>query len=144
MCGRVVREDVPVVDVDEFERIRAEICASGPASDGDNLLGMEMDCCAYFGDPSFAVDEDRGLWHGMAVRRSEGAEWLISARAVGSLRDAPAVGNELSRIWEEHLRYEYRSAHTVTTTPDTILFQAVTQAGPGRLWVTADVQVALT
>ena len=82
MNGRVVREDAAVVESDEFERIRAEICASGPASDGDNLLGMEIDCCAFFGDPSYA-DDSPGLWQDMEVRRSEGAEWLISGRATG-------------------------------------------------------------
>lgn len=132
-----------MVDGDEFERIRAEICASGPASDGDNLLGMEMDCCACLGDPAFA-DADRGLWHGMTVRRSEGAEWLITGRAVGRLDDARAMADELSRIWDVRLRYEYRSAHMVSMTSETVVFRAVTQAGPGRIWVTTDVQVALT
>jgi hypothetical protein len=143
MSGRVVREDAAVVDGDEFERIRADICASGPASDGDNLLGMEMDCCAFLGDPAFASD-DPGLWHDMTVRRSEGAEWLISGRAVGRFGDGPAVGAALPRIWEEHLRYEHLSAHAVTVMSDSVLFRAVTQVGPGAMWVTAEVKVALT
>jgi hypothetical protein len=143
MSGRIVREDALMVDGDDFERIRSEICASGPASDGDNLLGMEMDCCAYFGDPAFA-DEDPGLWHGMTVRRSEGAEWLITARAAGRSGEALAIGRELAKIWEDHLRYEYRSADTVTTTPDAVVFRAVTQAGPGGIWATVHVDVALT
>ena len=130
-----------MVDGGEFQRIRAEICASGPASDGDNLLGMEMDACAYFGDPAFA-NKDPGPWHAMTVRRSEGSDWLITGRAVGMRSDAPTIADELSKIWDEHLRYKYRSAHTVTTTPDSVLFRAVTQAGPGEIWVTADVQVA--
>lgn len=143
MRVRFLREDAAVVEGDEFERIRADICSSGPASDGDNLLGMEMDCCAFLGDRAFAND-DPGLWQDMTVRRSEGAEWLITGRAVGKLVDGSAVADALLRIWEEHLRYEYRSAHAVTTTPDSVLFRAVTQAGPGRLWVTAEVNVALT
>lgn len=143
MSGRILREDAAVVESNEFERIRADICASGPASDGDNLLGMEMDCSAFLGDPAFAND-DPGLWHDMTVRRSEGAEWLITGRAVGGFGDGLAVAEALPRIWEEHLRYEYRSAHAVTTTPDSVLFRAVTQAGPGAMWVTAEVRVALT
>ncbi|GAA2156100.1 hypothetical protein GCM10009844_44030 [Nocardioides koreensis] len=143
MSGRVLQEDAAVVEGDEFERVRADICASGPAGDGDNLLGMEMDCCAFLGDPAFAND-DSGLWHDMTVRRSEGAEWLITGRAVGRFGDGPAVADALPRIWEEHLRYEYRSAHAVTTTPDSVLFRAVTQAGPSAIWVTAEVKVALT
>jgi hypothetical protein len=104
---------------------------------------MEMDCCALLGDPALAND-DPGLWHDMTVERSEGAEWLITGRAVGRLVDAPAVANALQTIWEEHLRYEYRSAHAVTMTSESVLFRAVTQAGPGRIWVTAEVHVALT
>lgn len=110
-----------MVSGDEFERIRTEICASGPASDGDNLLGMEMDCCAFLGDPAFA-NEDRGPWQGMAVQRSEGAEWLITGRATGSHSDAESVAEGLPRIWEEHLRYGYRSASTVTATSDSVVF----------------------
>jgi hypothetical protein len=143
MSGRVLREDAAVVDGDEFERIRADICASGPASDGDNLLGMEMDCSAFLGDPAFAND-DPGLWHDMTVRRSEGAEWLISGRAVARFDDGPAIADALPKIWEEHLRYQYRSAHAVTRTSDSVLLRAVTQVGPGAMWVTAEVEVALT
>jgi len=143
MSAHLVREDAGMVDADEFERTRDEICASGPASDGDNLLGMEMDCCAYLGDPAFAGD-DPGLWHGMTVRRSEGADWLITGRAVSRVGDAPAVATELSRIWDQNLRYEYRSAHTVATATASVTLRAVTQAGPAGIWVTAEVEVALT
>jgi hypothetical protein len=65
---------------EDFEAEKREICASGPPSDGDNPLGMEIHCCAYFGDPDYA-DNDAGLWRDMAVSRSEGAEWLINGRA---------------------------------------------------------------
>ena len=131
-----------MMDRDEFEVIRAEICASGPASDGDNLLGMEIDCCASFGDRSYA-DDSPGSWQDMEVRRSEGAEWLISGRALGKRRDAPAIAAELPAIWDQRLRYHFRSAHTVSTAVDAVTFRAVTQIGPGDLWVTVDVQVAL-
>lgn len=131
-----------MVDHDEFEKIRAEVCTSGPASDGDNLLGMEIDCCAYLGDPAYA-DDDSGLWRNMEVRRSEGAEWLIAGRALGRHSDAPAIAAELSKIWDQQLRYHYRSAHTVGTSAESVTFQAVTQIGPGEIWVTAQVEVAL-
>jgi hypothetical protein len=90
VCDRVLREDAVVVEGDECERIGADICASGPAGDGDNLLGMEMDCRVFLGDPAFASD-DPGLWHDMTVRRSAGAEWLIIGRGVGRFGDGPAV-----------------------------------------------------
>jgi hypothetical protein len=111
-----------MIDRDEFERIRAEICASGPASDGDNVLGMEIDCCAYFGNPSYA-DADPGLWEDMKVRPSEGAEWFISGRAVGRHDDPPAIAAELSKIWNQHLRYHYRSAHTVSMSADSVTLE---------------------
>jgi hypothetical protein len=143
MSGCGVGENTGMVDQDEFERIRAEVCVSGPASEGDNLLGMEIDACAFLGDPAYA-DDDPGLWHDMTVRRSEGAEWLISGRATGKAEDAASIGAELSRIWEQRLRYDYRSAHTVIWAPDSVTLRAVTQMDPGHIWVTADIQVALS
>ncbi len=132
-----------MVEAEEFERIRSEICASGPASDEDNLLGMEIDCCAYFGDPSDA-DVSPGLWEDMEVRRAEGAEWLISGRAVGKFDNAQAIASALATIWDLHLRYHYRSAHTVSTAADAVTLRAVTQIGAGDIWVTADVRVGLS
>jgi hypothetical protein len=137
-----VREDSCVVEPAEFERVRAEICASGPASSGDNLLGMEIDSCAYLGDPDYAND-DPGLWTDMTVRRSGSDEWLITGRARGRAGDAPAIAAELSRIWEQRLRYNYRSAHTVISAPDSVTLRAVTQIGPHDTWVTSSVRVGL-
>ena len=101
-----------MLSLDDFEQLRREICASGPASDGDNLLGMEIDFCAFLGDPAYA-DEDPGLWQNMVVQRHEGAQWLITGRAIGRQEDADAIGAELARIWEECLRYQDRAGHTV-------------------------------
>lgn len=95
-----MRKDDRMVDAGEFGRIRAEICASGPPSHGDDLLGMEIDFCAYLGDPAYA-DHDPGLWAGMTVRRSESEEWLIRGRASGRTGDASAIKAELSRTWEQ-------------------------------------------
>jgi len=125
---------------EDFEVEKREVCASGPPSDGDNLLGMEIDCCAYFGDPAYA-DDDADLWHDMAVSRSEGAEWLITGRASAKLENAKLIAAELSRVWEEKLRYHYRSAHTIEQRPGEVVLLAVTQIGPSDLWVTAKVSV---
>jgi hypothetical protein len=138
-----VGDDVGMIDPDEFEIVRAQVCASGPASSGDNLLGMEIDACAYLGDPAYAED-DPELWHEMSVNRSERSEWLITGRASGKAEDAAAIATTLSRIWDEQLRYNYQSAHTVVSTPDSITLRAVTQIDPGGTWVTAEVQVALS
>jgi hypothetical protein len=136
-------EDALVVDSDEFERIRADICASGSASDGDNLLGMEMDASFFLDSPLNAAG-DLVPWKDMTVQRSEGAEWLIRGEASGLASDAQAIGDYLSRMWEEHLRYGFRSAHTITSGTDCVHMHAVTLSGPGGIWVTAEVRVALS
>lgn len=104
---------------------------------------MEIDACAYLGDPAYA-DDDPGLWHDMTVHRSEGSEWLITGRACGKTEDAESIAAALSRIWDEQLRYSHQSAHTVVSSPDSVALRAVTQIDPGGIWVTADVQVALS
>jgi hypothetical protein len=127
----------------QFEAEKTGICASGPPSDGDNLLGMEIDCCAYLGERTYS-DQAPDLWHDVTVSRSEGAEWLIAGTAVASPHQADAVAAELGRIWVEHLRYSYREAHTIVEQHDEVTLLAVTQIGPGELWVTAKVSVHLT
>ncbi len=126
----------------DFEQLRREIYPSGPASDGGNLLGMEIDFCAFLGDPAYA-DEDPGLWQNMVVHRHEGAQWLITGRAKGRREDADAISAELARIWEERLSYRDREGHTIETARDYITLRAVTQIAPGALWVTATVRVDL-
>ncbi|MBK8445261.1 MAG: hypothetical protein IPL41_00630 [Micropruina sp.] len=132
-----------MVSSEEFERLRAVVSASGPASSGDNLLGMEIDACAYLGDPAYA-DDDPELWQGMRVQRSEGSEWLINGRASGKSEDASSIAEALSRIWEQKLRYNYESAHTVRVATESVTLLAVTQSGPGDIWVTARIEVALS
>jgi hypothetical protein len=83
-CNSLTETDACMVNSEEFERVRADICASGPASDGDNLLGMEMDAYAYLDSPLNAHG-DRVPWTDMTIRRSEGAEWLITGRASGKV-----------------------------------------------------------
>jgi len=124
-----------------FEQLRREVCASGPASEGDNLLGMEIDFCGYLGDPARVLKDD--LWQNMTVHRHEGGQWLITGRAKGRRQDADAIGAELARIWSEQLSYRHREGHTVETKPNHITLRAVTQIAAGGLWVTAIVEVAL-
>lgn len=142
MSNGQMRDDGCVASADEFERIRAEVSASGTASDGDNLLGMEIDACAYLGDPAYA-DSHHEVWQDMRVQRSEGSDWLINGRAVGKSQDASSIAEALSQIWEQRLRYNYLSAHTVISAPDMVTLLAVTQIGPGDIWVTARIEVAL-
>lgn len=132
-----------MVERDGLDAIRTEICATGPASDDDDLLSMEIDCCVYSGDPPYAADNPE-LWQDMKVRRSEGLEWLVSGRAVGERKDAPAIAEELSAIRDQRLRYRYRSAYTVSIEANAVTLRAVTQTVPDSLWVTADVQLVLS
>jgi hypothetical protein len=132
-----------MISSEEFERVRADICASGPASEGDNLLGIEIDAYAFLDSPLNAHG-DRVPWTDMMIRRSEGAEWLITGRASGRVGDSTQIADALARIWEEHLRYSYRSAHAVGTDTDSVSLRAVTQSGPNGIWVTAYIQVALS
>lgn len=131
-----------VMSRERFDVVRQEICASGQPSADDNLLGMEIDCCAYLGDPAYA-EEDPGLWRDMAVSRAEGAEWLITGRAHGRPEDAEAIGFELTRIWRDKLCYRYREAHTIERSVEEVALLAITQISPSDLWVTADVRVRL-
>lgn len=142
MSGGRLGDDAYVSSANEFQRLRAEICVSGPASTGENLLGMEIDACHYLGDPAYA-DEAPGLWHDMHVERSKGSDWLISGRASGSVDDAASIALALSQIWERHLRYGHKSVQTVISAPDSVALLAVTQIAAGGLWVTANVQVGL-
>jgi hypothetical protein len=139
----VQNADVP--NREDFARAKDAIFASGTRSTGDNLLGMEIDFCANLGDPPSAGegDDGRGLWQDMTISRSEDAEWLITGRAHGRLANADAIAAQLSRIWDQTLRYPYREAHIVTRTSDEVRLQAVTQMAPNGLWVTADVHVDL-
>ena len=131
-----------MLNADDFEQLRREICASGRASGGDDLLGMEIDFDAFLGDHVY-TDEDPGLWQNMAIQRHPDAQWLITGRATGHREGADAIGAELARIWEKYLRYRERAGHTVEIASDQVTLRAVTQIAPGGLWVTATVQVDL-
>ena len=137
-----MREDSPVLSLNDFERLRQETCASGRASDGDDLLGMEIDFDAYLAGGVFP-GAPAALWQDMAVHRHDGALWLITGRATGRRDDAGAIGAELARIWQEDLRYHYRAGHTIETGPGRVTLRAVTQIAPAGFWVTATVQVDL-
>ena len=131
------------MDGESFEATRRTVLASGPPSAGDDLLGMEIDCCAFFGDPAYA-DDPTELWQGMEIVRRAGTEWLIQGRATGRRTNAQAIARSLAAIWEERLRYAYYSAHTTDVTPDRVTLRALTQIAEGGFWVTAEIEVALT
>jgi hypothetical protein len=80
----------------------------------------------------------------MTIRRSEGAEWLITGRALGKVSDSTQIADALAPIWEEHLRYSCSSACAVGVDTGSVSLRAVTQGGPNGIWVMAYIQVALS
>jgi uncharacterized protein YhdP len=127
-----------------FAEQKREICRSGPPSEGDNLLGMEIDFLTWLGDPIYA-DQPHELLDDAVVQRNERGEWLIDASATA--KPGVTAGQfevDLSTAWTQDLQYEYREAHTLLTEPTSVTLQAVTQIGPDDLWVTAQVRVALS
>ncbi|ADB35592.1 hypothetical protein Kfla_6600 [Kribbella flavida DSM 17836] len=127
-----------------FDEQKREICESGPPSDGDNLLGMEVDFLALLSDTTYA-DQPHELWDDAVVQRNERGEWLIDAAATAKPGvTAAQVEAALSTAWTQHLRYQYREAHTLRTEPASVTLQAVTQMDPADLWVTARVRVNLS
>jgi hypothetical protein len=54
----------------------------GRPSDGDDLLGMEIDFDAYLAGGVFP-GTSAALWQDMTVHRHDGALWLITGRATG-------------------------------------------------------------
>jgi len=124
-----------------FAEQRQAISRSGPPSTGDNLLGMEIDFLAELGDPAYA-DNPHPLWTEPIVDRQP--DWLIHLSATARPGATPAqIEQALTTAWTQTLRYTYREAHTVLTTPTSVTLQAITQIDPGDLWVTAQAQVVL-
>ncbi len=101
---------------------------------------MEMDFHAFL----HGADSDaRPVWRDVDVHRFEDRDWLIEATAKGDAAQAATIGTRLVEIWKSRLRYGRLEAHTLTTSPDRVVLEAVTQLGPGQLWVTARVVVTL-
>lgn len=125
---------------EDLATISAAVRADGPPSSGDNLLGIEMDFHAFLHG---ADSEARPVWRDLAVRRLEDHDWLIEATARGDAAQAATIGARLVEIWESSLRYGHLEAHTLTTSPDRVVLEAITQSGPGQMWVTARVIVTL-
>ena len=100
---------------------------------------MEIDFCAYLGNPAYA-DDDLGLWQGHGGTqcfRRRGSRHSTRAR-----REGRRGQNWRSEIWSDKLRY--REAPEVTLEDDCVVFDGVSQIGPGELWVTAQIVVELT
>jgi len=129
-----------MLSAEDFAAACRSIRTAGPPSWGDNLLGMEMDFFAYLDG---AMSESPPAWRDLAVHRFEDRDWLIEATARAEVTEANEIAASLVEIWETYLRYRYLEAHTLSTSEDRVVLEAITQAGPGQLWVTARVVVDL-
>lgn len=121
---------------DDFGRAVLRVMADGPASSGDNLLGMEMDFFIRLGDLE-EIDGDS-----VEVQRTDSPECLIRA----SCRAAPgvsldAVADGVRREWLLNLRYNHFEAHCVRTEPTSAVLEFVTQIGTGSFYVTGRVEI---
>jgi hypothetical protein len=79
---------------------------------------------------------------GIEVRIASGGAALVTRHARGARGGAAKIGEVLSEIWSDKLRY--REAHEVTLADDCVVLDAVSQIGPGELWVIAQIVVELT
>ncbi|HEY5249516.1 MAG TPA: hypothetical protein VIJ15_13820 [Dermatophilaceae bacterium] len=116
-----------------FSRAKIEIMSSGPPSDGDNLLGMQMDFDVYW---------DRSpLLRDVVVSRTESTDHLlvVTATSMPRVNDAQ-IKQELLRIWAD-VSYTYRTACATQSDDEEVRMEAVTQIAPGGLFVTASVTV---
>jgi hypothetical protein len=116
-----------------FSRAKSEIMSSGPPSDGDNLLGMQMDFDVYW---------DRSpLLRDVVVTRTESTDHLlaVTARSVPGVNDVQ-LKHELVRIWAD-ASYTYRTACATQSDDEEVRMEAVTQIEPSGLFVTSSVTV---
>jgi hypothetical protein len=120
----------------EFRQAVVRAMQSGPPSQGDNLLGMEIDFEVYLEDLT-EIEESS-----ISVARTNNHESLIvtacTAAAGVSLRTAAQA---VRRASLGPLRYEFHEAHGLTVSNDQAVLRFVTQMGPGELFVTGQVTI---
>jgi hypothetical protein len=118
---------------------RAEVLRvmqSGRPSDGDDLLGMEIDFVARLSDLN-AVDDST-----VSVRRTSHADSLIVADcAIAAGTSLEEAADEVRQAWVGPLRYNFYEAHDLTLSAETAVLRFVTQIGPGEFYVTGEVTV---
>lgn len=125
---------VVVTRQSDFDRARREIVSSGSPGSGDDLLGMQEDIDEYLGRSP--------LLREVAVRATESPEALLEVTATAEAGvTGVALELELSRIWDEGLRYEYRSAAICESDKGQTRLRAVTQLGEQSSFISVSVTV---
>jgi hypothetical protein len=109
-----------------------------PISDGDNLLGFEIDL--------LAIIENRNLFVAPSVRRTGDPRCILMATCELAEPPVPAniVLNTLKEMWLEHLAYRHAEAHSVEVSPEQISLRFVTTTGDtsGDICVTGKIIVS--
>jgi len=105
------------------------MCAGGPPGEGDPLLGMEIDFCAYLGDHAY---DDPARCKGMEVRSASEARRSSLDTPRRARRRGQGIGAAISEIWSAKLRY--RGAHEVTLADDSVVLDAGSQIAQANCW----------
>jgi hypothetical protein len=120
-----------------IEKIIAQKLQQYHISEGDNLLGYEIDIDTYF--------EDSGMFEGIDVRRTGDPRCALYATCTttDSNPSEQAIEAELERIWLTRLGYRHWKKHEFETTSETISLRFVTinQEEPWALCVTGIIVV---
>jgi hypothetical protein len=133
-ANATMRHEGPETVSTRFEDARRRMMASGPPSNGDDLLGMEIDFEAYLPRCS-ALQSVRATHTG-------NPESLIVAECVAHSAASPdAVVEQLRRTWQEDLSYRYCEAHRIRRSQGAVHLDVVTQIGRGQFYVTGTIVV---
>ncbi|MDT5008949.1 MAG: hypothetical protein QOH57_566 [Mycobacterium sp.] len=120
------------MDPESFERSKAAIIRRFPASEGDDLLGMEIDFVGHLGG---LAELD-----GTSVRRTNDPFKLIVADAIPNRDATPEqVGAALEEVWVTKLRYPHAESHVLTRGDRWVRLDAFTQISPEGFFVTAEI-----
>jgi hypothetical protein len=112
---------------------------SGPPSQGDDLLGMEIDFEVYL-EKLTEIDGSS-----ISVTRTAHPESLIVAECSAAEGVAlPEAAQAVRRAWLGPLRYDFHEAHHVTVSDNQAVLRFITQMGPADLFVTGQVTVHVT
>lgn len=115
-----------------FLTTKHRLMAEAHPSTGADLDGMAMDFDAYLWQ-SPAIDT-------VDIRRTPDPACLITATCHPTPGQSAAdLEDALTQVWLTRLRYPHFEAHILTTTPDHVRLDAITQIAPTGFYVTATI-----
>lgn len=138
-------------DLEAYRRLRGQLEASARPSDGDDLLGMQVDVEHYLG-PDGPFGDDHLLVTTTAGEDEDEPDPGV-IRGYGTWSEPDPGGRErrrlmreraqrLSQVWTDELAYQHAQAHVVTAAwGGSLCLRGVTQIGPGEFFVTVLLEV---